>query len=396
MVTSARLFTTPPNWQSDVRVTYQYATTIVTSRSGKEQRSADRQTPRKTIEFDAMVHDEGLRAFNRFMAVSHAAQIVMPEFTRSVLSTGSMGSGGTSITVASIPQWLKAGRTVALVSGSQWALRQVSSVASLTLNFDSTDTNVWPVGTKVYSGVIGRLAPSIDKTLRSNNVAETAVAFDGDPGLEPADTIPAAATTFNGREVFPFSPNWKADPQVKLEHPVERIDFSRGRIQIVTPIAFSSRIFSADFWGKTAAEAESVREFFDRQKGRRGEFYTPTFENDLPLKSAALSGATSFRVAGPESALDYDSDPTLRAVQIVMNDGTKQYARVSNISLSSGDSQVNLSTALTGAIDPGTVRRISWMPACRLASDELLVTWRSSQVAEIRLAIQTLEDRSGS
>src|SRR5690606_33643845 len=77
--TRAELWVLPPNWSQRYEESYEFLTDIFTSRSGKEQRRALRNTPRKSVSFQAMAYDNELRWFNRMMAGHQANSFLLPD-----------------------------------------------------------------------------------------------------------------------------------------------------------------------------------------------------------------------------------------------------------------------------------------------------------------------------
>lgn len=57
-----------PNWRGSYAVTYQFATDILITRSGREQRRALRDAPRQQIKFTVTAAQDRFRALMRTLA----------------------------------------------------------------------------------------------------------------------------------------------------------------------------------------------------------------------------------------------------------------------------------------------------------------------------------------
>ena len=101
----------------------------------------------------------------------------------------------------------------------------------------------------------------------------------------------------------------------------------------------------------------------------------PTWENDLVPDAVAGSGTTSLVVKGDDAANAYGGSTVFKALAVHFNDNTFEYNTVTNVTPGAGVSTLTVGTAWSQNIDPTLIRRISWMPACRFASDILTTEW---------------------
>ena len=86
-------------------VTREYRTEIIVSRSGKEQRRALRQTPRKRIEYLSSLCDENVRAFDRAMVNAQRIPVSIPERVRFVKFADGLPPGFGALTIDPVPSW---------------------------------------------------------------------------------------------------------------------------------------------------------------------------------------------------------------------------------------------------------------------------------------------------
>lgn len=383
------------DWSSPFRVNLSYKTEIWASRSGKEQRRALRDTPRKSLEFTSHTNHAKLRAFKALMATWQNKVMIMPEVTRSALITAPVADGSATVLVDALEDWLVDGATVVMVSGERLELRKIDLVNGLAVTFTSAG-GAWPAGTKLHPGLEGMLAGELRVKQFTDSVARVSVQFDVTPASELPRALGSAVSTLGGREVFTKQPNWRDGIDLTYQYTSETVDYGRGRTATFRPIHFSTQIFKASYLGKNAARALELQQFFERQRGRQGEFYMPTGLNDLPLKVPSLSGNFYLRIADQEVFSAYAQDTVHRAVEVVMNDGRRLYRQVEEITAVSdsegNDTLIKVTAAWPYTLNPAEVAHISWMPTCRHATDEMTIEWLTDSVAQTQFAIQTLED----
>lgn len=394
----AELWKLPPNWNNRYQLTYQYSTDIFTSRSGKEQRRALRNTPRLQAEFSTISHGDNLRWFNNVMSGWHRNAFLMPEYTRNVVTTSHMPAGGATVNIASVPPWLVPGASVVLAQGKQFAARLVESVSGNTVKFTSIGDDDWAVGAKLHPGLGGRLSPDLTTNRPTSEAGTIAVIFDETPGDGIPSPLPVAPLTHNGLELVLHKPNYAAPIRLTHSWPVENVDFNRGRIKTFVPVNFATRAFQAEYLRIGREQAQEFLDIFRRMKGRRGSFYMPTWENDLPPMDGLAAGGFRIRVAGIDVDRLMDNRTTHRYVIAFTVEGDYYINKVEQISTVSdergNDTILSMASSWPEAVTKERVLRICWLPQWRFAADSLTLSWITDEVATITTTLQMLEDLS--
>lgn len=389
---TAPLLDFPVNWDSSYRVSYEYKTDMITSRSGREQRRALRTAPRKTIEYQSLIKKTELHRFNRLFTSAHHSLMNTPEFTRSTFTTDTLADGNSSVSVLAIPSWLMAGSVVVLNYERRMESHLVVEAAGDQVSFSEPASRMWPPGTKLHPVLQGNLAQQIRVPHSTNDTAAAAISFDVDPGSEPVMQPAAASVLFKGREVFLMKPNWISDINWTFEHEIETVDYGRGRLARFVPVEFETKLFEANYLARTANEATDLLAFFKRQRGQVGEFHMPTWTDDMVLAAPAFTGTNTMRIQGREVSEVYEDHPVYRTIVVFLRDGRRAFARISGFIELSGDSLLVLEDNWPIQIDPANVLMICWMPVWRSATDTLTVEWFSDAVAQTKLSLKTLED----
>lgn len=391
----ARLWNYSVNWAKDFEVSYDFRTEIITSSAKREQRIALRTTPRKELSFEFHATFAGLRFLNNTMTIWNGRPFIVPEFSRFAVMAEPMLTFTDNVDLEDAPAWLVPEMTVLLISGNTQESRQVESVVGNTVTFVTTTETAWPIATKIYPGLASHLRNNMAAPRKTNAVAVGMARFEVIPTSEIVEVPPAAPITFRDREVFLKKHNWRQDVDLTYDHFREAVDYNRGRIQTYFPSPYNSRAAKLSFLNRNKDEAELLREFFFRMKGQRGEFYRPTFENDLIPKLPASIGSAFLRFDGLEIFDTYTGDTVFQAVYVHMDDGTIFYNTIKEIStiddLLGNDTQIEFDDPWPVAIDLENIVMISWMPVWRLASDTMTLQWRTDSVCDAALTLKLCE-----
>jgi hypothetical protein len=397
--TRAKISPVYPNWSSAFIIEYSFRTDIITTRSGREQRRAIRQTPRKRFQFEASPYGATWRTFLQTMALWQNNTIFLPEYPRSVaLASPLYAESQTVVLVEDAPDWVVVGGSIILAHKEHHEVRIVQDVDGNVVTFTSASSYEFPAGSKLYYSVAGRLDASVSATRETNRVASVSVDFSVTPGSEEEEDYGTAGTTFKGRELFTVRPNWAAQPDVSFEWPRDVVDYDRGRTEIKTIIEFGTQTTTFTFVGRDFSGAEALRKLFCRMKGQQGEFYYPTWSPDIILKDTVDVGSRVLRIEGTDFATAFKDSTVFKAILIMKKDGTLLPRVVESIGtiddLEGVDSTLVVTTAFDFALSEDTVRMICWLPVCRFASDSLTMEWLSSTVAQCQMSLKTLEDLS--
>lgn len=393
------IWTFAPDWNREVRVTYSFLSEIITSREGREQRIAQRNTPRLNYEFSVLLEGYDYRSLLAQMSSSQWASLLMPDWSRPVFLRRDHTAGETILRLEAPDTWLSDGVDAVLIWDNAGAidhlLVSVTDAASSSATISVALPRAVPKGAALHFMRQGHLSQSLKGTMQTDRLVTMTVSFNVDPGFEELTTAPSAPLTYSGRELFLIEPNWTRPPSIELLSSLETLDYGRGRMGFFSPVPFQDRVMGAEFLGVNRTEIDEIVDFFRRQKGQQGEFYMPTYTEDLRLRSNGASGASVLRVVGSDVALHFADSLVYKHIVIFFDDGTKEIYGVTSIDTISDatgqDSRLHLSSPLGQAVTVGNVDMICWLPLCRLMSDDLVVQWVSDEVANIGVTIKTLE-----
>jgi len=389
-----------PNWSAGYKINYDYATEIITSRSGREQRIAQRITPRKSIEFKIMATGGEATRFRQILQSWQHRPFVLPEVTRRIDTTAPVLAGATSIVIPAAVEWIRPKQPVLV--GVNQDINEVVSVTptgvgtTQTVVLKTAVTFAYPDGLSIWYAVSGYFQAAQNVQMHTSATLEASIKFGVTVASEDYLSPGEAPTMFNGREVFTKTPNWSSPIDSVFNRNVEELDYARGITTRFNPQVFGTETKQLTFLARTSEEADEARRFYDRQRGRQGEFYMSTGLPDIVLQSATVQASYGLRIAGREFFDTYTDSTVFKAVCIRLVTGETIYNKVLSVDLVVGDtgfdSLITCEEMFFVNIEPENVIMISWMPVCRLGSDSMTIEYLTRTVAQFQLSIQTLED----
>jgi hypothetical protein len=385
-----------PNWSQPYRIIHSFRTEILRSRSGKEQRIALRTSPRKSLEYQSLAQGTKFNAVKDLLWSWQDKSFVLPELVRYVTTTTDLAPGADTLLVDSATDWITDGTTVLLSYAGVTELRVVNSVTGTSITFKTVSGKSWPTGSRMYAALTGYMGGSMQVDRLTNNLVSVGTKFEVTPLSEAWVEPPAAAQTYNGRELFLKKPNWSKEVGSTAQHEVDELDFDRGAVYRYSPVAFGTEVRRALYLNRNANEATDLLNFFKRMRGRQGEFYMPTWEYDFAPKVQAEAASASMKVEGGDFATAYGSSTVHKAMFVMLASGTLLLRKVMSVEqvVADGvtDSLITVDSNWGVAFNQDTIVMCGWMPVWRLASDDLTVEWLTNTVAQVQMTMSTLED----
>lgn len=409
----AELIGTDPDWSKNYRVIREYRTDVYRSASGEEQRRALRQTPRKTLEFTSTFVGKELSDFQTTLAVWQHREFLAPELTKWVSITA---IDPVSVEVDRVPSWLAQGGMVAITGSGSAEPLTVDAIVGNRVYFVGPISGDWAVGSKLCHAVAGRLSASFTLPRQTSKVAHGLLALDVTPGSEyypelfkvPTDTIfpgltegpdmyplssvPVNSTTvyyYDGEEILLLRNNWGESVTEGHEWPVYAIDFDMGVTETVSDVDFGARTYSATITCHTRERQEYLDGFFDRMRGAQGNFWMPTWEDDLPIAADITGETETLRVTASRTARLLLDNAVYREIAVVTHSREVFVNSILDVEIDGTEAVLTLRDSWPANIAADDVLMVSWMPAWRLQSDEKSDLWLSSSVAQVVLECRT-------
>lgn len=380
-----------PNWsQGSFKREFEFQTEILTSRDGTEQRRALRSTPRRKIEMEVLLERARLREFERLLIRNHRNPFLITDVIRSVPIASALPVSGTSLTLFEVPDWLVEGEKVAIFDGMRVAEFEVDAISGLTVTFSEPSAQAWSKASHLAPVIEGRIQGRIDSRRVTNEHAIVPITVTPTIAVDAVDEGEVDfGSWLAGLEVFRWSPNWSRQPDVTYTHEIETVDYGRGRVDYFAPVTFTNETRQATFLQRNRDEVEDMRKFFARMKGRRGNFYMPSWKSDLTVAVAPQADTEHLIVEGTEIYDNYREDPVFRALSLQVV-GFTFYRTILGFTQVGQNTRVQLLETWPFDISLESIKDVRWMPVVRFANDTLVVDHVTDEVSQLVLTTTTI------
>lgn len=384
-----------PNWAQPWSVEREWKTDIITSRDGTEQRRAVRVYPRRRHSFANVVRPQQLRDFRKLISRRIKGTFVLPDYTTKVLTTAPAAASATAF-VSAAPFWFEADKYVVFEHGEQRLQRLIRSVDGLEITFWEADTLTWPEGARVYPGLVCELDDENRYGMLTSEVASMTTTLAVVPGSEPREPYGVAEEVFDGREVRTFRHNWSGALDSVFIRPSELVDFGYGVRSRFFPEKSPRERLQVQMVLRGETAVSELRKFIGRMAGRQGEFYFTQERSDLTAQFDLIGNVDTqyLRTAGSEDFVTYRDDPTKRAIEVELTDGTIIRRVIESIEfvddMLGQSTQFNLRGQWPRTILTEEIVRISFMSLYRLSSDSYDEQWETNGVCRVQLQIETV------
>ncbi|MCY1266019.1 hypothetical protein D9M69_218830 [compost metagenome] len=365
-------WTFAPDWGDGVLERLTWATDILQSESGVEQRRALRLAPRREFEAPMLVEGRERQLLDLSLFGWSARVWALPIWTDIQLLTQAVAAGASSIACSTTGRDFRAGGLALLRGESAFASEtvEVLSVGPTGLTLKRPTQQAWPVGSRLYPARPAQLA----EQPRSTRLTDRADRLDARFLIvEPSDW-PAAlpATLYRGWPVLEERPDEAEDLTRAYQRLLLELD-NGSAMPLTTDTAARAFALLQHRWqlgGRTAQAA--FRSLLYGLNGRQKALWLPTHASDLTLTAPVGSTATGLSVENVGYTRFGQAKPGRRDLRIELHDGSVFYRRITGATEQSVDVEVLvLDAALGVAVAPAQVARISWLVLCRLDSDSI-------------------------
>ena len=388
-----------PDWTDEVRVTYSFKTEVITSRSNKEQRIADRDRPRLGLEYTAFMADRDFRVAMGILAMRAGEQVKMPVWSRPVPLLGPVDAAATGFTLAGEDSLLAASTEVIVIWGSPENTQFITETLLIVVGDEVTTVGAMgldiPDGAVAYPLATGRLTVDTSIKLANDAMARASVRFDIDPGFEVLMDAGEALEMHDGREVLMIPPDWAKDITLTMRAFRDTLDYGFGRTYHYSPTDINERMQSLGYIGAERAEVDVLTNFFRRHRGQQVEFFMPTFTSDMIVHGSRDLGDVVLRVSGHDIYDIYRNHTVYKNLVIFYTDGTHEiYAAdlINKVTDSTGlYSRIAIEPPMRRDFSISDVQMICWLPLWRFTQDDLTEQWVTDEIANVGLSVKTLE-----
>ncbi len=377
-----------PDWGDGVTETLGWATDILQSESGMEQRRAIRLAPRR--EFGAgMLVDGRERQLLDLQLFGWGSRVwALPIWPDVQLLQVGVPIGTTSITCATTGRDFVGGGLALLRSESAFGVEvvEVLSVGPSGLTLKRATQQAWPAGTRLYPARPAQLIEQPSSTRLTDRADRLDARF---LIVEACEWPPVMPTTlYRGWPVLEERPEESEDQTRTYQRLLLELD-SGSAIPMTTDTAGRAFPVMQQRWLLAGrAEQSAYRSLVYALNGRQAALWVPTHAEDLTLAAVVTSVATTLDIEAIGYTRFAMARPGRRDIRIELHDGTVLHRRITgSTELSADVERLAIDSTLGRQVEPADVRRISWLVLCRMDSDSVTIDHETDADGIARSAI---------
>lgn len=408
--TRAALFPFEP--EVPILETLQWRTRILKSRSGIEQRSGTRKTPRTIIKFDVQTKSTERQLLENLVSEGQARAFGVPLWYEQTELTTAIAINDTTINVTDTGafNFRDGGLAVVWVDAFTFETLQIQSQTATTITFVSPFTKAFPIGSIVMPVSASLLLQKVDQQKHLNTLQVNTFNFtviDNDLDLSDTSAFNSYTPPSTAENPSPVARVFLDDDNFVRGETIAQ-EFTRDLIivdnQTSFPVVFTAEEFSREgsnrtFSTKSRTELENVRALLHALSGRRVAFYSPTFAKDFDLVNPLTAADTAIQVVDVKYSTLINGARPRDIVRIVLKDGTDSGPLLVTGSSSGAPGEETISfspdtVGVTATIEE--VERVEYVQKVRLDSDAVQIRhFDSAGKAVITFPIKAVLENDG-
>ncbi len=398
LVTGRRIeaWLSAPDWSRGVTETLTWLTDPLRSPTGVEQRRALRLSPRRRLAARFLLEGRSRTRFDLSLRDLGGRLWAVPIWYDAQRLMAPLSAGALAIDCDTRWRDFRVGGQALLAADDEVTTFEVVEIASIAedlLGLARPTHAAWPRGTRLYPVRAGQLPEQPRVRRLTDRAVEVTAAFDL---REPADwpAVPPDST-YKGYPVYATPPDESETLTGTFERLMAWLDNETGPVHsldtadIGFPVAAHRRILSG------RAERSDYRSLLHYLRGRQVPVWVPTHSADLELAVTAIAAATALTVVNAGYARYGLGRTGSRDIRVELWEGSAFHRQVVDASeIDIEHELIEIDSAIGITVEPGHVRRISFMSLCVLDHDatEILHLTDGEGVATSALRWRSIRD----
>ena len=365
-------WTFAPDWGDGIVERLTWATDILQSESGVEQRRAIRLAPRREFEAPMLVEGRERQLLDLALFGWGARVWALPIWADIQLLGTPVQIGATSVPCVTAGRDFRAGGLAMLRGESAFAAEtvEVLSVDDGGITLKRGVQQAWPAGSRLYPARPAQLAEQPS----SSRLTDRADRLDARFLMVESCDWPAAmpTTLYRGWPVLEERPDESEDLARAYQRLLLELDNGTA-LPLTTETAARPFPVLQHRWvlgGRVAQGA--FRSLLYALNGRQKALWVPTHADDLTVVAQVSAAAFALDVANVGYTRFSMSKPGRRDIRIELVDGQVFHRRIVGATeLSAEVERLVIDAQLGVTVEPWQVARISWLVLCRQDSDSI-------------------------
>tara|TARA_R110001583_G_scaffold78204_1_gene212186 strand:- start:558 stop:1769 length:1212 start_codon:yes stop_codon:yes gene_type:complete len=393
----AAIFPFSPNWRTPPEQRREYLTDILYSRDRTPQRRALRSKPRETLTVSLTLAGREALACQQFLSRLQPYTVLVPLWPRVCRLSSLAGVGSTTLVLdRPFPVDIRVADHLVLMRPgleAEAAMLTAISANRRTLTLDAELAAAWPAGSAVYPAWQCLVPDSVSARRPSAGVLELALQvqrrIDAQP---PAAPYGEPEKEVDGLEVLLKRINWRDGLDATFDWTPQLIDNQVGPIATEILGRYSPLAMSAEVLCQSRSEIDEWLGFFDRLRGRRGQFLTSSHIDPLPLQAPTVGGY-DFELRGVDLGRWAPHEDVVTHLMVRKPGGGIGIYAIDSFTTDFNADVTRITTvdAWDESYGPWEATGTWLVLQAHLSADALTLRWHSAEVAGFTLAITATE-----
>ncbi len=378
LVSGQRIVLIPMSYESPLTESLSFATDIIESLDGTEQRIALRKNPRQILEVTYLLDANERQRMNALLFDWLDSIYGIPLWHERVFTTASVSAGATSYQVrgASVCDFRVGGMAVIIGSNSSYDVITIASVTDTLITATSASVNGYSANAAIMPLRIAHVVGTATGQRYLNRLEAFIIKFeviDNDIGAQTPSSTPGSWSTYNSRVLFD-DPNIVEGEAMRQDFPrrVYRVDNITGKVTQQSSWDRSKKGFTKGVVLRNRSEILLFKRLLFALCGSQKAFYIPTFiTDDLTVVAQLTIGTATMDITAMEYVRLAQSRAGMNLFKITFTDGTSLVRRViSAATISSTVERLTLDTTWPSTKTVGQVSAVQFYELVRFDTDE--------------------------
>ena len=392
-VTGRRVVIFPFRPQAEIDETLEWATDILESYNGTEQRIGIREAPRQRIEYEFITTSGQQDSQMRALLFDWMARVfgVPIWFEQQPLPDG-LAAGATEIPCDTTIGDFRVGSLFMIYEDAEtFEAYEIDSMTDTAITITDGLLNDYTSNAVVLPVRNAYMKSNAARGHWASGDSRTKVEFVTLDNVDVGDTT--GQTLYESKVMITDYNYMDSMLETNWERPVVIIDNVSGRI-FQTSRVDRSRVKTRQRWElATMEDVWQIRQLLHAFNGSRLSFWLPTHRDDFELATAVGPSSTTIRVRDTFYTTYVQARRPLGDIRVTLNDGTVYTRQIIGSETDSGDEVLTLSSALSGsAIQIADVARIEILMLVRITDDRAKLKHLRAGEAIVEIAVTGVKE----
>lgn len=365
------LWPMPADWGKSVTESLAWLTDALPSRDdGTTQKRELRQAPRRSFGFDVIVDGRDRRLLDSLRFDNGSREWRLPIWPDGQVIAEAVASSASVIACSTAGRdFVVGGQAAIWTAVDQWELVDIASIEAEGLTLASDTVSAWPVGARLWPVRRAVIPASSEESTWHDDASRIPMQFRI---TEPCDWQGAMPSPiYRGLPVLDVRPDQTDTTEHSYVRDQQLLDDETGVVQVIDYPNRPAR-GQAHAWRLFGREEHThFRDLMYGLRGRMGELWVPSWNSDLKVVANIGSSATAITVEYLGYTVFGRQQNGRRDIRIELVNGTVFYRRITASIEAGGFEVLTINAALGVAVPFASIRSVSFMAPCQMASDQV-------------------------